>query len=71
MKGNKGPIKTILIGESSVDTTDFQASCDSDPRKDSGGCPKIEVETTRNVNEKIRKRRTNFTLEIFILRLTL
>jgi len=31
-----GPIKIILIGLRIVDMTDFQATCDSDPKKDSG-----------------------------------
>ena len=37
MKGRRGPIKIILIGDSIVDTVDLQAGCDSVPTKDWGG----------------------------------
>ena len=67
IKGNRGPIKTILIGDRIVDTTDFQAPWDSDPRKDSGGWSKSKVVLKRKANAKMRKRATNFILEIFIL----
>ena len=36
-EGSRGPIKIILIGDRMVDATDFQATCDFVPRKDSGG----------------------------------
>jgi hypothetical protein len=35
VKGNKGPIKTILIGNRSVEAALFQATGDPVPRKDS------------------------------------
>jgi hypothetical protein len=54
-----------------VDTADFQATCDSDPRKDSGGCSKIEVVPKRKANAKMRKRETNFILEVFMVQLNL
>ena len=37
IKGTRGPIKIILMGDRIVDTVDFQATCDSLPNKDSGG----------------------------------
>ena len=37
-KGDKGPIKTILIGNRIMDTVLFQGICDPNPRKDSP-CP--------------------------------
>jgi hypothetical protein len=36
IKGNKGPIRIILIGDRMVDRVDFQATCNSDPKKESG-----------------------------------
>ena len=37
MKGNRGPIKIILIGDRTVETALCHAAWVSDPRKDSGG----------------------------------
>jgi len=37
MKGRRGPIKTILIGDRIVETVLFQAIWVSDPKNDSGG----------------------------------
>ena len=67
MKGSRGPIKTILIGDTSVDTTLLQAPWVSDPKKDSGGRFKIEVVPKIKAKPKTRKRMINAVLEIFIL----
>lgn len=76
IRGSKGPIKTILIGNRIVDTVLFQAIGDPIPRKDStfgvGGKtwgpddPKNVLVIKRKANPKMRKRITNFLLEIFI-----
>lgn len=75
MGSNKGPIKTILIGDMIVDTVLFQAIFESIPSKESGGLgkprgpvdPKSEVVIKRNANPETMKRIMNFVLEIFIL----
>ena len=68
-----GPTKTILIGYRIVDTMLFHPVSDSVPRKDaplSGMSPtsdrKITLEIKRKANPQMRKRETNFFLEIFI-----
>jgi hypothetical protein len=66
MKGSRGPSKTILIGETIVDTALLQAPWLSDPKKDSGGRFKIPIVPKINANPKARKRMTNAVLEIFI-----
>ena len=50
-----------------MDTADFQATWDSDPRKESNGWSKSKVVPKRKANAKMRKRKTNFILDIFIL----
>jgi hypothetical protein len=69
-----GPTKTILIGYRIVDTVLFHPISDSVPRKDSplSGMsrttdPKITLEIKRKANPDMRKRKTNFVLEIFIM----
>ena len=66
MKGSRGPIRTILMGDTSVDTALLQAPWASDPKKDSGGRFKIEVVPKMKANPKMRKRMINAALEIFI-----
>jgi hypothetical protein len=66
IKGNRGPIKIILIGDSIVDTADFQATCVPVPRKDSGGRSKSKVVPKRKAKAKMRKRKTNFIVGIFM-----
>jgi hypothetical protein len=68
-----GPTKTILIGYRIVDTVLFHPISDSVPRKDSplSGMSlmtdrKITLEIKRKANPEMRKRETNFFLEIFI-----
>ena len=72
-ESNKGPIKTILIGDIIVDTVFFHGSGDAVPRRESGCLgkprgpvdPKSEVVIKRKANPEIMKRITNFFLEIF------
>ena len=66
MKGSRGPINTILIGDTSVDTALLQVPWVSDPKKDSGGRFKIPVVAKIKAKPKTRKRMTNAVLEIFI-----
>ena len=74
VESNKGPIKTIFIGNIIVDTAFFQAIGDAVPRKESGclGKPRGPVDPTsevvikRKANPEMMKRITNFVLEIFI-----
>jgi hypothetical protein len=69
-----GPMSTTLTGDTIMDAVRFQATDESNPRRESGGwgnpCtpvdPKIEVVTNRNTNPKIMKRMTNCVREIFI-----
>lgn len=71
---NKGPIKTIFMGDMMADTVLFHAMGESSPKRESGGCgkppnppdPKSEVVIKRKTNPQIMKRTTNFFLEIFI-----
>lgn len=73
---SNGPIRTILIGTIIVDTTLFQAIGDSNKRRESGDLgkprgpvePKSEVVIKRKANPEMRKRITNFFLEIFIFK---
>ena len=67
MKGSRGPSKTILIGDTSVDTSLRQAPWFSDPTKDSGGRFKIPVVAKTKAKAKTRKRTTKVDLEYFIL----
>ena len=67
MKGSSGPSKTILIGDTSVDTALRQAPWVSDPMKDSGGRFKIPVVAKIKAKAKTRKRTTKAVCEIFIL----
>ncbi|MDB5062545.1 MAG: hypothetical protein JWP67_2388 [Mucilaginibacter sp.] len=73
IRGSMGPTKTILIGYRIVDTVLFHPISDSVPRKDSplSGMSlttdrKITLEIKRKANPEMRKRETNFFLEIFI-----
>src|SRR3989344_8992001 len=74
VESNKGPIKTILIGNIIVDTVFFQTIGDAVPRKESGCLgkplgpvdPKSEVVIKRKANPEMMKRITNFVLEMFI-----
>ena len=73
IRGSMGPTKTILIGYRIVDTVLFHPISDSVPRKDSplSGMSltsdrKITLQIKRKANPQIRKRETNFFLEIFI-----
>ena len=76
MRGDTGPIKTILIGNIIPDTVLFQATPESLPvlRTESGGLgnprgpvvPKSVVLIKRKANPQMRKSRTNFFLEILI-----
>jgi hypothetical protein len=69
-----GPTKTILIGYRIVDTVLFHPISDSVPKKDSplSGMSrmadrKITLEIKRKANPEMRKRETNFFLEILIM----
>ncbi len=74
LESNKGPIKTIFIGNIIVDTAFFQAMGDAVPRKESGYLgkprgpvePKSEVVINIKANPEIIKQITNFFLEMFI-----
>jgi hypothetical protein len=66
MKGIRGPNKTILIGETMVDTTLLQTPWLSDPKKDSGCRFRMPVVKKIKANPKMRKRLTNAVVEIFI-----
>ena len=66
MKGRRGPINTILTGDTSVDTALLQAPWVPDPTKDSGGRFKIPVVAKIKAKPKTRKSMTNAVLEIFI-----
>ena len=76
---SRGPIKTILMGNITVDTVLFQVIGDSSNSKESGGLgkprgpvdPKREVVVKRKANPEMMKRITNFFLEIFISRICL
>ncbi len=75
VESNKGPIKTILIGNIIVDTVFFQAIGDAVPRKESGclGKPRGPVDPKSvlviniKANPEITKKITDFVLEIFII----
>jgi hypothetical protein len=67
MKGNSGPIKTILIGDKTVDIADFHAAWESDPINDSGAWSKSWVVPKRKAKAKTRKIKTNLIREIFII----
>lgn len=74
---DRGPIKTILIGNIMLDTALFQAIGESPPvlRTESGGfgkprgpvVPKSEEVIKRKTNPEMIKSITNFFLEIFML----
>ncbi|MDO8619406.1 MAG: hypothetical protein Q7R49_05705, partial [Candidatus Daviesbacteria bacterium] len=74
VESNKGPIKTIFIGNIIVDTVFFQAIGDAVSRKESGCLgkprgpvdPKSEVVIKIKANPEMMKKITNFVLEIFI-----
>ncbi len=74
IKGNKGPIKTILIGNRIVAAAFFQAIGEPVLRKDSlcegkslgPDDPNSVLEIKRNINPAMRKKITNFVLEVFI-----
>src|SRR3990167_4159098 len=74
VESNKGPIKTIFIGNIIVDTVFFQCLGDAVRRKESGCLgkprgpvdPKSVVVINIKANPEMRKRVTNFVLEIFI-----
>lgn len=78
MRGETGPIKTILIGNITVDTALFHSIGESPPvlRTESGSwgkprgpvVPKSEVEMNRKANPETRKRIMNVVLEMFMLR---
>ncbi len=73
-ESNKGPIKTIFIGNIIVDAVFFQAIGDAVSRKESGCLgkprgpvdPKKVVAIKRKINPEIWKRITNFVLAIII-----
>src|SRR3990167_3333104 len=74
VESNKGPIKTIFIGNIIVDTAFFHGFGDAVPRKESGCLgtprgpvdPKSEVVIKRKTNPEMRKKITNLILEMFI-----
>ena len=74
MESNKGPIKTIFIGNIIVDTVFFHTIGDAVPSKESGclGKPrgpvdhKSEVVMNIKTNPEMMKVVTNLVLEIFI-----
>ena len=74
LESNKGPIKTILIGDIIVDAVFFQCIGDAVLRKESGYLgnprgpvdPKSVVVINIKANPKTRNITTNLVFEIFI-----
>ena len=74
VESNKGPIKTIFIGDIIADAVFFHAIGDAVPRKESGCLgnprgpvdPKSEVVMERKTNPEMMKRMTNLVLEMRI-----
>jgi hypothetical protein len=73
-KGNKGPVKTTLIGSRSVETAFFHVTGDPVPRKDSflagnsrTSDPNSELVMNSKANPQMRKRATNLVLDPFIV----
>jgi len=54
------------MGDRIVDTVLFHATCESEPRKDSGGRFKTPVLKKRKANPIARKRMTNLVRDIFM-----